>query len=277
LGQARAELRLRVLRSLPPRHQQYLFEEIRKVCREFLRNRGVPSAELTPEELLSEIWQNLLGPVSVGSGETIDLCSGDLTHVSVDADVPGRDGRVVWLIEEIGGAMAMAHRREDILRRRFGRSSAGSGRPLVQPHDDSVFTDMVSDADAAAMLEAADGRLVWRGLLAMVALEFEPSDDLFMLLRLLSERPALLQDAPGSQWPIMDIVNQLNLRFPPPTWSGDRVDNAKRRLLNWIRRLKRKNGLDDVDLEALFARVAREQERGSPTAPRWRHVNPQNW
>jgi hypothetical protein len=32
-----------------------------------------------------------------------------------------------------------------------------------------------------------------------------------------------------------------------------------------------------VDLEALFARVAREQERGSPTAPRWRHVNPQNW
>jgi hypothetical protein len=276
LGQARAELRLRVLRSLPPRHQQYLFEEIRKVCREFLRNRGVPSAELTPEELLSEVWQKLLGPVSVGSGETIDLYSGDLTQVSVDADVPGRDGRVVWLIEEIGGAMAMAHRREDILRRRFGRSSAGSGRPLVQPHDDSVFTDVVSDADAAAMLEAADGRLVWRGLLAMVALEFEPSDDLFMLLRLLSERPTLLQDAPGSQWPIMDIVNQLNLRFPPPTWSSDRVDNAKRRLLNWIRRLKRKNGLDDVDLEALFARVAREQERGSPTTPKSRHPNLQN-
>jgi hypothetical protein len=277
LGQARAELRLRVLRSLPPRHQRYLFEEIRKVCREFLRNRGVPSSELTPEELLSEVWQKLLGPVSVGSGETIDLCSGDLTQVSIDEDVPGRDGRVVWLIEEIGGAMAMAHRREDILRRRFGRSSAGSGRPLVQPHDDSVFTDIVSDADAAAPLEAADGRLVWRGLLAMVALEFEPDDDLSMLLRLLSERPTLLQDAPGGQWPIMDIVNQLNLRFPPPTWSSDRVDNAKRRLLNWIRRLKRKNGLDDVDLEALFARVAREQERGSPTAPRWRHVNPQNW
>src|SRR5215467_13630266 len=92
LGQARAELRLRILRSMPPRHQRYLFEEIRKVCREFLRNRGVPSSELTPEELLSEIWQKLLGTVSVGSGEAID---GDLAQVSIDPDVPERDGRVV--------------------------------------------------------------------------------------------------------------------------------------------------------------------------------------
>jgi hypothetical protein len=74
----------------------------------------------------------------------------------------------------------------------------------------------------------------------------------------------------------MDIVNRLNIRFPPPAWTSDRVDNAKRRLMNWIKRLKRKNGLDDVDLEALFARVAREQERGSPAAPKWRHLNLQN-
>jgi hypothetical protein len=232
---------------------------------------------MTPEELLSEIWQKLLGTVSVGPGETIDLCSGDLTQVSIDPDVPERDGRVVWLIEEIGGAMAMAHRREDILRQRFGRSSAGSGRPLVQPHDDGVFAGIVADATAAGALEAADGRRVWRGLLAMIALEFEPDDDLSMLLLLLSERPGLLQDAPGGQWPIMDIVNQLNMHFPLPPWTSDRVDNAKRRLMNWIKRLKRKNGLDDVDLEALFARVARERERGSPTAPKSRHLNPQNW
>ena len=277
LGQARAELRLRVLRSLPPRHQRYLFEEIRKVCRDFLRNRGVPSSELTAEELLSEIWQKLLGTVSVGAGETIDLCSGDLTQVSIDPDVPERDGRVVWLVEEIGGAMAIAHRREDILRARFGRASTGNGRPLVQPQGDSVFTDIASDADAAGTLEAADGRRVWRGLLAMIALEFAPSDDLSMLLRLLSEQPGLLQDSPGGQWPITDIVNQLDKRFAPPAWTSDRVDNAKRRLLNWIRRLKRKNGLDDVDLEALFARVAREQERGSETPPKRRHLNPQNW
>jgi hypothetical protein len=190
------------------------------VCRDFLRNRGVPSSELTAEELLSEIWQKLLGTVSVGAGETIDLCSGDLTQVSIDPDVPERDGRVVWLVEEIGGAMAIAHRREDILRARFGRASTGNGRPLVQPQGDSVFTDIASDADAAGTLEAADGRRVCRGLLAMIALEFAPSDDLSMLLRLLSEQPGLLQDSPGGQWPITDIVNQLDKRFAPPAWTS---------------------------------------------------------
>ena len=68
------------------------------------------------------------------------------------------------------------------------------------------------------------------------------------------------------------------MAFPPRTWTSDRVDNAKRRLLKWISRLKRKNGLDGVDLEALFARVARQQERGSPTSPNrlHRHLTPQN-
>src|SRR5262249_34426964 len=101
-------------------------------------------------------------------------------------------------------------------------------------------------------------------------------DDLAMLLRLLSEHPALLQDAPGGQWPVMDIVNRLNTRFPPPAWTSDRVDNAKRRLMNWIKRLKRQNGLDDVDLEALFAGVAREREHSSPPSPKWRQLNEQN-
>jgi hypothetical protein len=56
------------------------------------------------------------------------------------------------------------------------------------------------------------------------------------------------------------IVTLLKERIPPPTWNSDRVDNAKRRLLTWINRLMRKNGLDATDLEALFARVARERE-----------------
>jgi len=48
--------------------------------------------------------------------------------------------------------------------------------------------------------------------------------------------------------------------------------------LNWIQRLKRKNGLDEVDLKALFARVARQQEHCSPTTPNrlHHHLNPQN-
>jgi hypothetical protein len=273
-GQARAELRLRVLHSLPPRHQHYLFEEIRKLCRHFLHSQRVPSSEMTPEELLSEVWQKLLGAVSVQSEEEAP----DPAQVSIDPDAPERDGRVVWLINEMGGSAGIAHRREDILRRRFGRASGGNGRPLVQPPSDGEFTEIRSDADATSALEAADGARVWRGLLATAGLEFAQSDDLSKLLQLLAEHPEILQDSSGAQWPITTLVVRLNNRFPPRTWTSDRVDNAKRRLLNWIQRLKRKNGLDELDLEALFARVAREQEGGSPTSPNrlHRHLDPQN-
>jgi hypothetical protein len=34
--------------------------------------------------------------------------------------------------------------------------------------------------------------------------------------------------------------------------------------VNWIGRLMTKNGLDAVDLEAVFARVARQHERNQP-------------
>src|SRR5262245_12503621 len=233
---------------------------------------------MTPEELLSEVWQKLLGAVSVQSEEGVDSSAPDPTQVSIDADAPERDGRVVWLINEIGGSAGIAHRREDILRRRFGRASGGNGRPLVQPRSDGEFTEIMSDADATSGLEAADGALVWRGLLATAGLEFAPNDDLSKMLQLLAEHPEILQDSSGGQWPITTLVVRLNNRYPPRTWTSDRVDNAKRRLLNWIQRLKRKNGLDEVDLEALFARVARQQERGSPTSPNrlHRHINPQN-
>jgi len=267
-GQARAELRLRVLHSLPPKHQRYLFEEIRKLCHNFLHSQRVALSEMTSEELLSEVWQKLLGAVSVQSEEGASSAAPDPTQVSIDADAPERDGRVVWLIDQIGGLAGIAHRREDILRRRFGRASRGNGRPLVQPRSDSEFTQMVSDAAATSALEAADGLRVWRGLLATAELEFRQSDDLSKLLRVLAEHPEILQDSSGGQWPITELVVQLNNRFPPRTWTGDRVDNAKRRLLKWVKRLMRKNALDEVDLEALFARVARQQE--------WRHPSSVN-
>ena len=277
-GQARAELRLRVLCSLPPRHQRYLFEETRKLCSHFLRSQRVPSSEMTPEELLSEIWQKFLGPLSVDSEEASDSSSLDPAQVSIDADVPERDGRVVWLIDQIGGSAAIAHRREDILRRRFGRASGGNGRPMVQPKDNGEFSEIVSEADAPKALDAADRQRIWRGLLATAELEFQPSDDLSRMLQLLAESPEILEDWSGGQWPITTLVVRLNNRFPPRTWTSDRVDNAKRRLLKWISRLKRKNGLDGVDLEALFARVARQRERGGPTSPngKHRHLTPQN-
>jgi hypothetical protein len=186
--QVRAELRLRVLRSLPPKHQQYLFEQVRKLCRDFLRGRRIPLSEMTPEELLSEIWQKLLGTVSVHNEERPDLSFFDANQASIDVDAPERDGRVVWLIDQIGGFEAMAHRREDILRRRFGRGSAGSGRRMVQPASDAGFAQIVADADTPNGLDAADHLRIWRGLLATADLSFQQGDDVSMLLRLLAEK-----------------------------------------------------------------------------------------
>ena len=61
MGTTRGELRLRVLRSLPQTHQRYLFEEIERLCRSYLQNRRVPASEISPKELVSEIWRKLLG------------------------------------------------------------------------------------------------------------------------------------------------------------------------------------------------------------------------
>ena len=88
------------------------------MCRGYLRNKRVSTSELTPEELFSEIWLKLLGTVSMDETEDKPPIR---TEWSVDPDVPERDGRVEWLIGEIGGSGALAHRHEDILRQRFGR------------------------------------------------------------------------------------------------------------------------------------------------------------
>jgi hypothetical protein len=48
-------LRLRVVKSLPPGHQDYFFEEVRKLASQYLRNKRVPSSDVVPEELVSEV------------------------------------------------------------------------------------------------------------------------------------------------------------------------------------------------------------------------------
>jgi hypothetical protein len=255
-GTTRGELRLRVLWSLPPTHQRYLFEEVRKLCRHYLRNRRIPASEVSPEELLSEVWQKLLATVSLSDDE----CPEAVFPSSTDP-VPEQDGRVIWLIEEIGGAAALAHRFEDIMRQRHGRMLPEQGRRTVQARDEDEPSEIGSDSDAPDPLEQADTSRILRGLLATAELQFQAQDDVWMLLRLLEDDPAILEDS-GSQWPIATMVALLNKRFAPPPWSSDRVDNAKRRIVNWIHRLMRTNGFDAIDLEGLFARVARQKEGG---------------
>ena len=251
-----------MLRSLPPRHQGYLFGEIRKSCRDYLRNRRVLVSEMTPEELLSEIWQKLLGTVSLHNDEAPGSILGNPAEWSIDPHVPECDGRVVWLIKEIGGSEAIAHRYEDILRQRFGRSQPGRGRPIVQPGNEDELFEIGSEPGECDLLQEVDARRVWHGLLATADSQFQRDDDVSMLLRLMADVPGLFEDSPGGQWPVKEIIGLLNDRFSPPPWSGNRVDNAKRRILHWISRLMRKHGLDATDLEGLFARVARRQEAG---------------
>lgn len=233
------------------------------MSRLYLRNRRVPASEVTPEELVSEIRQKLLGTVSLNDApESPPVPSAEW---SIDLRAPERDGRVVWLIEQIGGLDALSHRHEDILRQRFGRSSPERGRRIVQPGIEDGPSDIgSSEPEEGRGLIETDAQRVWRGLLITAGLEFQPADDVRMLLRVMADDPDILDSSSGEQWPIKMMVGLLNLRFSPPPWTDRRVDNAKRRLVNWIGRLMRKNALDAVDLEAVFARVARQDERNQP-------------
>jgi hypothetical protein len=218
-------------------------------------------SELTPEELLSEVWLKLLGTVSLDETEFAPATAPEWT---VDPQTPERDGRVVWLVEGIGGPEAIAHRHEDIRRQRFGRAKPEVGRPTVQLEDETV--DLGLDPDQPIRLQQMDAHRSWCGLIAMADQEFERDDDVSMLLRLMNDVRDILEDSPR-QWPVNRIVALLNQKFPPPTWTDRRVDNAKKRLLSWKNRLMQKNGLDATELEDLFARVARRKE-GSERRPK---------
>jgi len=121
--------------------------------------------------------------------------------------------------------------------------------------------------DEPGELQKTDDRRIWRGLLATAALDFRPEDDVSTLLRLLADDPSILDDVPSGQWPVGLIVARLNDRPTPRRWSEDRVDNAKRRLMNWIDRLRKRNRLDGTDLEGLFAGVARQLEASERQPP----------
>jgi hypothetical protein len=259
-GSASAELRLAVLWSLPTSHQTYLFEEVRRLCGGYLRRNRISSGDVTPDELVSEVWKKLLSAVALDSVRPLAVRANEW---STDP-IPGRDGRVIWLIAEIGGSEAIGHRYEDIQRERLGRSRPDTGRPYQQSTDESVAS---MDPDQPSELEKSDSHRVWRGLLATAAADFGLDDDVTMLLNLLASDLNILDDSAGGQWPIRLIAARLSDRSISGRWVEDRVDNAKRRLMNWIVRLRTRNQLDGTDLEALFARVGRQLKAGEQKLP----------
>jgi hypothetical protein len=213
-------------------------------------------------ELVSEVWKKLLGTVSLEAGRTLAVRAGDW---STDP-APERDGRVIWLIDKIGGSEAIGHRYEDIQRERHGRSRPGLGRPTEQLVDEEKSEEMDIDPHPSGLAQT-DSQRIWRGLLATAAVDFRPDDDVLTLLKLLAADPDILDDSPGGQWPVRLIVTRLNESPTSRRWSEDHVDNAKRRLMNWIERLRRRNRLDVTDLEGLFAGVARRLETSEQKPP----------
>jgi hypothetical protein len=249
------EFRLAVASSLPVEHMRYLTLRIRELCANWLRQRRIPENDVSVDELVSEVWLKLVSTLS-----PIDENSTYLSGRMTESTDPTNDSRVMFLIAEIGGSQALAHRYADIRRERYDRD----GR-LRQPEDEAE--DVVDEERRDEASSLRDVSRIWRGVLIFARRTFRPLDDVSLLLGLLVATPEVLEDGQGRQWPISRIVELLNGRPPPRRWNDAKVDNAKRRLMNWIQRLRHVNGMDITDLEALFARVARQAEAGDRDRP----------
>lgn len=293
------EARLRILNSLPRQHKDYFFEEVRKLCATHIASLGLPMSDRKSEtlELLSEVMAKLLGvaslPADREAGGDAALADGEESEakephdedkaLGASLELPGnwdkldpkRDQRVTWLIEQIGGPRALAHRYEDMRRQRWGRwgqpgyrnvqISALASETGAEAESEEETLGRYADRSYPLREEQEDphhaGEIqrAWHGLLAIAERQFKPDDDVSRLLRLLAQ-DADVQAGFGSAWPVRTIVEALNRRHPAPAWDDDRVDNAKKRLKNWIVRMKREQNLDSIDLMSLFVRVARERE-----------------
>jgi hypothetical protein len=287
----RSEMALLVLHSLPAQHEMYFYEEIRRRCMNQIAFLGVPLTERASAagELLSEVMAKLLG-VGSSSGAENELQQADqIACVSDDAQLPSvpsfqtnaddpeKDERVRWLIQEVGGRRALKHRFEDIRRRRWGRAQGLGYRTVQISALSNAGPETDRDEDILAQQEMRDGRLqedhedphhdqdvrrAWIGMLAAASSRFKPHEDVRKLLDLLARDPDV-QAGFGVEWPVRKIVEALNIVDPDPPWNDDRIENAKKRLRNWIGGMKRDHGLDQTDLMALFARYGRAAASGA--------------
>jgi hypothetical protein len=249
--------RLSVLNALPRQHQDYFFEEIRKLCAGYIASLGLPLAQRESEslELLSEVMAKLLGASSAaGEAEGDSALPGNNPEWRADND-PKADGRVAWLVSEVGGRHALSHRHEDMRRRLYGRWRDGGYRTeqLDEPHvaELSVEADDPHDDE--------DNRRAWRGLLIAAKKEFKAADDVATLLDVLANDTEV-QASFGSEWPVRKIVETVNRGSPTRAWNDERVDNAKKRLRTWIGRIRREYQIEPGDLMNVFAGIARRQE-----------------
>jgi hypothetical protein len=290
----RGGVALRVLHSLPPQHEKFFYREIFKLCTDFVTALGMPRADRASAagELLSEVMAKLLG---AGTSHNVDA---DTTHANgvtqkstsdgqwpfdlsfqTNIEAPEQDDRVRWLIKEVGGQRALKHRFEDMRRQRWGRwhglgyrtsqiSALTNGEPdrdeEIVPRQREHAHELQEDCEDPH--HERDVRRAWIGMLAVASRRFKPHEDVQKLLQVLAHDPEV-QAGFGVEWPVREIVEALNTVHPDPPWNDDRVENAKKRLRNWIGGIKRDHGLDQTDLMALFARYGRAAAARPESSP----------
>ena len=191
---------LRVLWTLPQAHQAFVFHEICGLCHHYLRSKLDDASEISSEELVSEVWAKLIGTITMPDPSEVAERSNfpDPSEWTIDPHVPENDGRAVWLIREIGGPRALAHRCEDIRRRRWGRATPGVGRPLVLLPE---LPDVETDPDEGA-LGPADAVNIWRGVLITAERTFRPEDDVCKGQR----EPSGPSSTPGALAKVLDPI-----------------------------------------------------------------------
>ena len=101
-----AEMRWRVVHSLPRQHQNYLFDAIRKRCGEYLAKQRFA---ITERELVSQLWIKLMAGVWLRPNESVALAEGNLDHELAfllerkrwNELHPDEDIRTHWLLNEL--------------------------------------------------------------------------------------------------------------------------------------------------------------------------------
>jgi hypothetical protein len=202
------------------------------------------------------VMAKLLGIVRAdwSAGEQAD---GDVGHVLTTHQDPKLDERVEWLLREIGGMLGLKHRKQDIWRRLTG---GGRVTQLEPKHVETWGEEPVDP------FHDDDLRQSWCGLRERAKSVFRPEEDAAIVLHLIAT-DAKIRDGFDGRWPIGAIVAALNRSHPGRPWNDDRVENAKRRLTNWIERLGRDNGLDSTALMDLLARYARKTRQTPQPGP----------
>src|SRR6202007_2759691 len=133
----------------------------------------------------------------------------------VTNDAPEKDARVLWLIKEIGGRRALAHRFEDIRRQRWGRWQGNSYRTVQISGLTSLESGEEGNEEVLgrqvertySLLEERDDphhdrdvRRAWIGLLAIASKQFKAQEDVSRLLYVLAHDDEV-QAGFTSEWP----------------------------------------------------------------------------